>query len=227
MLDNNYSEELKHHLPFWDKLSSNEKEILLRDVLLSKYERGATLHNGEENCLGLMLIRKGVIRTYMLSNEGKEITLFRLNEGDICVLSASCILDSITFDVNIDAETDCEVFLIRSTTFAKLAGNNIYVENFAHKLVTERFSDVMWAFEQILFMSFDKRLATFLFAELKKSKDKDNVIKLTHEQVAKYIGSAREVVTRMLHYFASDGIVEVSRGGIKILDEHKLRELTK
>ncbi|MEZ4358471.1 MAG: Crp/Fnr family transcriptional regulator [Eubacteriales bacterium] len=217
MVDSNYREELKQYIPFWDKLSSNEQEFFMNNVLDLKYESGTTLHGGDDDCLGLILIRNGTIRTYMLSNEGKEITLFRLNEGEVCVLSAACILDSVTFDVNIDAETDCEIFLLGSTAFAKLASSNIYVENFAHKIATERFSDVMWAFEQILFMSFDKRLATFLFDEYIKIKDKDNVIKLTHEQVAKYIGSAREVVTRMLHYFANEGIVEVSRGGIKIL----------
>jgi CRP/FNR family transcriptional regulator len=98
------------------------------------------------------------------------------------------------------------------------------VECWAYKLAAERFSDVMWAMQQVLFMSMDKRLAIFLWDEMTRTGEE--VLKITHEQAARYVGSAREVVTRMLKYFASEGIVELSRGGIKILDKTKLRSLT-
>jgi CRP/FNR family transcriptional regulator len=160
----------------------------------------------------------------MLSEEGREITLYQLYKGDVCILSASCILNQITFDVHIDTETDSEILLISSHVISSLINSNVYVENFSYKLAADRFSDVMWAMQQILFMSMDKRLAVFLWDEMSKS-DSDT-IHLTHEQTAKYIGSAREVVTRMLKYFASEGIVELSRGGIKIIDKQKLRKLT-
>ncbi|MEG1868671.1 MAG: helix-turn-helix domain-containing protein, partial [Clostridiales bacterium] len=91
------------------------------------------------------------------------------------------------------------------------------------KLATTRFSQVMWAMQQILFMTMDKRLAIFLNDELLKTKG--DTIKLTHEQIAKYMGSAREVVSRMLKYFAQEGMVELSRGGIKIIDHEKLKKL--
>lgn len=80
----------------------------------------------------------------------------------------------------------------------------------------------MWAMQQILFMSMDKRLAVFLWDEI--SKTEDDTVHLTHEQVARDVGSAREVVSRMLKYFTSEGIVELSRGGIKVIDKKKLRK---
>lgn len=159
----------------------------------------------------------------MLSEEGKEITLYRLGAGDVCILSASCVLKNITFDVFIDAEQESEVILINSSVFQKICHENIYAENFSLKQTVDRFSDVMWAIEQILFMSFDKRLAIFLLDEM--SKTGDNSIQLTHDQIAKYMGSAREVVSRMLKYFEKEGLVDLYRGGLKILDKDGLREI--
>jgi CRP/FNR family transcriptional regulator len=173
--------------------------------------------------VGMLILLSGTLRVYMLSEEGREITLYRLYEGDVCALSVSCILEHITFDIHIDAETDCELLLINIQTISSLIAGNVYVENFTYKHATDRFSDVMWAMQQILFMGFDKRLAVFLIDEAAKTGG--DVIKATHEQIARYIGSAREVVTRMLGLFAQDGIVELSRGEIRILDKAKLRAI--
>ena len=140
------------------------------------------------------------------------------------MLSASCILQNITFDVCVEAETATDGLLIPASQYHRLMEQNIYAENFTNLLVVDRFSNVMWAMEQLLFMRFDKRLAIFLLDELSKTGDVN--IRLTHEQIAKYMGSAREVVSRMLKYFAKEGLIEMSRGGIKILDREKLRELT-
>lgn len=214
---------IERNFPFWENLSDTEKESLLRNAVLNHYSKGTTIHSGSQDCIGVILMKSGVLRTYILSEEGREITLYRLYKGDICILSASCILKSITFEVQISTETECEILIINSAIFSELSRNNIYVENFSYKLAADRFSDVMWTMEQILFMSFDKRLAVFLNEELAKTEG--NTIKLTHEQVARYMGSAREVVTRMLHYFADEGIVQVSRGDIKVLNREKLRQL--
>ncbi len=216
-------EFLKENLGFWDKLNEKEKSLVLNNTTKITYAKGAVLHNADNECLGLIIIQKGGLRVYILSEDGREVTLFRLAEGDACVLSASCILNNITFDVIIDAETETEVLLLNVGTFSKLNNENIYVENFAYKNTADRFSDVMWAIEQILFMSFDKRLATFLIDEAAKTKTTD--INLTHDQIAKYLGSAREVVSRMLKNFEAQGILKLSRGLIQITDKEKLRKI--
>jgi len=211
-------------LKFWDRLEAAQKRIVLNNMSTVTYKKGTTIHSGENDCIGVLLIKTGELRVYILSEEGKEITLFRLRDKEICVLSASCILDNITFEVHIDAEQDTEVLLIPSNLYRELCDTNMYAENFSDKIIIEHFSDVMWAMEQILFMSFDKRLAIFLFDEVTRTGM--DVVELTHEQIAKYIGSAREVVSRMLKYFAGESLVELSRGGVKILDKKRLRELT-
>ncbi len=216
-------EYVEHALTFWDKISEEEKDAILKNTVTASYKQGEQVHSAEQECIGVLLIKKGELRTYILSEEGKEITLFRQTEGDVCILTASCVLSSINFDVHVDAEKESEVLVINAPTFSRLCRENVYVENFSLRLATERFSDVMWAMEQILFMSFDRRLAIFLIDETTKTGT--DTLTLTHEQIAKYMGSAREVVSRMLKYFAKEGIVELSRGCIKIIDRKKLKEL--
>lgn len=211
-------------LKFWDKLNSEEQEMLINNIMTKQYSRGENIHGGENDCIGVILIKSGELRTYILSEDGREITLYRLFREDVCILSASCAINNITFDVHIDAELDTEVLIINNAVYAKLAAQNIYVENFSLKEAVDRFSHVMWAMEQILFMSFDKRLASFLVDEVSRSSS--DLISLTHDQIARYIGSAREVVSRMLKYFAAEGYVKQYRGGIKVIDKRRLRELT-
>lgn len=211
------------HLTIWNNLNAKEKELILNNTVLSSYSKGQNIHSIDHDCIGVLLVHTGELRTYILSEEGKEVTLYRLYPGEICILSASCILKNITFDVHVDSESLSEVFIINPHIFQQISDQNIYVEKFAYQSTTERFSDVMWIMEQILFMSFDKRLAIFLLDEVSKSHT--DYIHLTQEQIAKYIGSAREVVSRMLKYFQSENIVEVSRGSIKIKDKQKLQNL--
>lgn len=215
---------LSKFLTFWNLLDDTEKELLNQNAIIQNYLKGVTMHQGSDDCLGVVLVRKGQLRTYMLSPDGRDITLYRLFPGDVCILSASCVLESITFDVFIDVEEDSEIITISSALFQQLAKQNIYVEAFGYKMATNRFSDVMWTMQQILFMSIDKRLAIFLNEEIKNNKSLE--LKITHEQIAKYIATAREVVTRMLKYFSQEGIVKLSRGKITIIDETKLKKLT-
>ena len=209
--------------PFWNKISGEDRELICRGSLFITSPKGKNIHDGDE-CSGVILVRSGSLRLYMMSEEGKDITLYRLREGDLCMLSASCVLDAITFDVFIDAEEESECCVISGPVFAAVSERNPDIKIFALETAVGRFSDVMWVMQQILFMSMDKRLAIFLADE--SARTGTDVISLTHGQIARYMGSAREVVSRMLKYFAGEGIVEVSRGGIKILDRKRLRRLT-
>lgn len=223
MLEKTELEFVSSHLGFWDKLSISERNLLENSITKVSYYKGVNIHSTESECVGVLLIKSGGFRIYILSEDGREVTLYRLYPGDICILSASCILNSITFDVHIDAEADTVAYLINIGAFSKLSSNNVYVENFAYRNTIEKFSDVMWAMEQILFMSFDKRLAIFLLDEITKINSTE--LNITQEQIAKYIGSAREVVSRMLKVFQSKGILEQSRGTIHVIDKNKLKEL--
>lgn len=223
MLNEKDTEFLKNTLPVWDKLDYDEQNLIVQNTVPVIYQCGENINSSAEDCVGVLLIKSGKIRVYILSEDGREITLYRLSHGDVCILSASCILKNISFDVHINAESDTRVLLISSSFFKKLTQKNIYAENFSNKIAVDRFSDVMWTMEQILFMSFDRRLALFLIEE--SANQNSDTIHLTHEQIAKYVGSAREVVSRMLKYFAGEGWVELTRGSVKILNKTAMQKL--
>ena len=214
---------LKQTLPFWQHLNQNEKNILINNASIIEYQSGQLIHHGENDCVGILIIVSGKLRTYMISNEGKEITLFYLQPHNVCVLSAACILDSIDFEVLVEAKTTCQIIQISSAAFLQLSKQNIYVELFSYKLATERFSDVMWAMQQLLFMSFDQRLAAYLIEASDRTNSLD--IKITHEQIAQDLNSAREVVSRMLKHFAKEGYVHLSRGKIHLINKQALASL--
>ena len=209
-------------LPFWGVIPDEDKEYICQNSHAVTFPEGKNIHDGNE-CSGVILVRSGCLRLFMMSEEGRDITLYRLHKGDICMLSASCVLDAITFDVFVDAQEDSECYVIGGPAFAAVSERNPQINIFALETAVGRFSDVMWVMQQILFMSMDRRLAIFLLDE--SARNGTDVIALTHGQIARYMGSAREVVSRMLKYFVNEGIVEVSRKGVKILDKKHLRKL--
>lgn len=222
-MDVSLTKVLRHQLPFWDKLTESQKELLSSRARLICLGAGESVHDGDSDCLGVLLVFSGVLRAYLLSEDGKEVTIYRLRAGDVCMLSASCILEAITFQIQIDSEEKSEVILIPTDVFSALSDVNIYVENFSYKKVTERFGDVIDAVERMLFMSLEQRVAAFLTDEMAQTGS--NEIHLTHEQIARLIGSAREAVSRILKQMSLSGYVELFRGGVRILDKPALYSL--
>jgi CRP/FNR family transcriptional regulator len=214
---------VKNHLSFWEKLTPEQERLTTQNLAVIKYNKGDIIHQGENDCNGVILVHNGRLRTYIMSEDGKEVTLFRLIQNEVCILSAACLLNIITFDVYITAEQDSEVYLLGRNAFERICQENLYAENFSYKTIVSHFSDVMWSVQQVLFLNLRKRLAIFLIDQ--SVLDDSNYVKLTHEEIANHIGSAREVVSRMLKQFENEGIVELSRADVKITDKIKLRGL--
>lgn len=160
----------------------------------------------------------------MISEQGREVTLFHVGPGECCVLAASCILPMITFDIALDAAEDSDLLVIDSQTFGALAQDNIHAEAFTYRQATERFSDCMWVMQQVLYMGLDARLAIWLLDEAARGGSPR--IAATQDEIARHLGSAREAVSRMLKYFAREGLVRLSRGAVEIVDARRLRQLT-
>ena len=215
--------DLAEYLPFFLKLSPRQQQMLMDSLEPMEAKAGSIIHNGHLDCLGLLIIQSGQLRVYTLSSEGREVTLYRLFDRDICLFSASCVMPDIQFEVIIEAEKDSKMWVIPSCLFKDLMEESAAVANYANQLISSRFSEVMWLMEQIMWKSFDKRLAGFLLEE--SALEGTESLKLTHERIASHLGTAREVVTRMLRYFQSEGMVRLSRGEITIADEKGLRKL--
>lgn len=215
-------ETVKEYFPFWNKLTERQQARLANNMVKRSFKKGEQLHAGAAECTGVLLVTRGRLRVYTVSEEGKEITLYRLFERDMCLLSASCIINSLQFDVTVSAEEDSEVINVPSDVYKGIMSENAAAANYTNEIMASRFSEVMWVLDQVLNKKLDTRVAALLIEESELS---DNgVITLTHEQLANHIGSAREVVTRMLKYFQNEGMVKLSRGSIEITDKKRLSE---
>lgn len=214
--------EFQSCFPIWDRLDTEQQARILGSLVSHRVKKGTVIHNGSMDCTGLLLIKSGQLRVYILSDEGREITLYRLFELDMCLFSASCMLRSIQFDVTIAAEKDTEFWVVPTEVYKGILEESAPAANYTNELMASRFSDVMWLMEQIMWKSLDRRLAAFLLEEV--SIEGSDRLKITHETIANHLGSHREVITRMLRYFQNEGMVRLSRGVIEITDADKLEE---
>lgn len=215
--------EFQHLCPIWDKLTPAHQQLIASSIISKTLGKGAVLHDGSAECAGLVLIKSGQLRAYILSEDGREITLYRLLDQDICLFSASCVMRSVQFEIMICAEKESEVFILPPYIFKKIMEESAPLANYVNELMSTRFSEVMWLIEQIMWKSVDKRLANFLLEEA--ALENSSVLKLTHEAIANHLGTAREVVTRMLRYFQNEGYVKLTRGTVEITDRKGMENL--
>ena len=211
------------HFPVWDKLTAEQQRQVLSITEFRQVKKGELLHDGSQNCLGLLLVRSGQLRSYILSAEGREITINRFFEMDICLFSAACVMPSMQFDIFIEAEKDTELWIVPACLYKNLIEESLPISNYSNQLISSHFSELMWLVEQVMWRSFDKRLASFLLEE--SNLERTNSLQLTHEKIANHLGTAREVVTRMLRYFQSEGMIRQTRGIVEITDPKALEQL--
>ena len=215
--------DFSQYFPIWNKLTPSQQQRL-RDVTdLQQIKSGTVIHDGSPECKGMVLVKSGQLRAYLLSDEGREITICRFFEMDICLFSASCVMPNMMFDVFIEAEKDTEIFVIPACLYQNLMDESLPLSTYSRDLITNHFSEVMWLMEQIMWRSFDKRLAGFLVEEARI--EETAALKITHEKIAAHMGTAREVVTRMLRYFQSEGMVKLTRGTVELTDKKALEKL--
>ena len=214
--------DFQNSFPVWNRLNKDQQERILQSLISKSVKKGSVLHDGS-GCTGLMLVETGQLRAYILSDEGREVTLYRLFDMDMCLFSASCILRSIQFTITIEAEKDTRLWIIPSDTYKFLMQESAPLANYTNELMASRFSEVMWLIEQVMWKSLDKRLAEFLLSEA--SIEGSSELRITHEAIANHLGSHREVITRMLKYFQNESMVRLQRGRIELLDEDRLLKL--
>lgn len=215
--------DVSEFFPGWNQLTQAQQNRLYQAAERRTVQKGEIVHNGSMDCLGLLLVSSGQLRAFIFSDEGREITLYRLFQRDICLFSASCVMSSIQFDITIQAERECEVWVIPPKVYKELVEESVVLANYIAQIMGSRLSEVMWLIEQILWKSQDKRLAAFLLEE--SVLEEMPVLHITHEIIGNHLGTAREVITRMLRYFQNEGLVRLSRGTVELLDEKALKQL--
>jgi len=215
--------DFQSYFPVWSKLNPTQQTRILGSLMTRSIKKGTVIHNGSADCTGLLLVKSGQLRAYILSDEGREVTIYRLFERDMCLFSASCMMNSIQFEITIEAEKDSELWIIPPELYKELMEQSAPLANYTNEIMASRFSDVMWLMEQVMWKSMDKRVAAFLLEE--SSIEGTNQLKITHETIANHLGTHREVVTRMLRYFQSEGLVKLTRGAVEIIAPKRLEQL--
>ena len=215
--------EFAEYFPVWDKLDQQQRERIANVIEFRTVKKGVHIHDSSADCLGLVMVKTGQLRAYILSEDGREITISRLFPFDASLLSASCVMPDMQFNVMIEAEKDTQFWSIPACLFKNLVDESLAVSKYAQSLLSGHFSELMWLMEQIMWRSFDKRLAAFLLEE-SQLEDSD-VLQITHEKIANHMGTAREVVTRMLRYFQTEEMVKLTRGAIELTDKKRLEAL--
>lgn len=210
-------------VPFWTNLSPEEKAIVSQRAITKRFNKNQIASSNSSACLGIILILSGGIRVSLISDEGREITLYRAYANEVCISTASCVIHQLTFEAIVTAEEDTTVLVIPSSVCARLMESNIHVRAFVFEKETERYSQTIWAIQQMLFKKFDQRLASYFVSAYKNSGRTE--IKKTQEEIARDVNSAREVVARMLRDFAAKGFVEIKRGKIVLRNIEGLEKL--
>ena len=214
---------MSNRLPFWNLLTDREKEILKDNTIERTYTKGSIVFDNSSSCLGLLNVISGQVRAYLVSDEGKEVTIFKLEDNDLCVLSASCIIKQITFDTQLVANEDTKVLIVPSNIIEDLAYMNIELRCYLYEKALARFSDVMWNMQELLFKGLDSRVANYLINQYERTDS--TIIKVTHEEIANDINSAREAVTRILKLFVQDGLIKLQKGSIELVDVDALYDI--
>jgi len=217
------TETLRQALPYWNQLSKSQQELLCTHTRERTFARGETVNDGARNCAGLLLVLSGQLRIFIVTEEGREITLYRLLDRDMCLLSAGCIFKNLQYDPSIHAEQETRALQIPPEVFKQVNDASAPAANYTAELMMARFSDVMWLLDEILSRKLDSRLAALLLEESRLSGGPE--LELTHEQIAHHLGSAREVISRMMKYFQNEGLLQSTRGKILLTDEARIQSI--
>lgn len=224
MLSEKDTEYLNAAMPFLKRCPDGEPQKIALSAEKKNFSAGAILQNKGNGCNGVVVVKSGQLRAFYESEDGKEITLYRLLSGDVCILTANCTLKNITFEITLEAEKTSVVIMIPANVWSETAENNEDIRKFSMDLVMQRFSEVMWVMEQMVSKNMGQRIAAFLMEQYVLEDNKS--LALTHEIIAKNLGTAREVVSRILKYLENDGLIRLSRGKIELVDLQKLKKLS-
>lgn len=204
-------------------LSKKDAQAICSSSHIAHYKKGTLLNQFSEDISSPFIISNGCLDIFTMSEEGKEFFLSSIEKNKLCMLFDKQFKTIMNFDIHMLAKTDTDVFIINEDIFNKLISDKAEIEAFAYKSFSESLAGIIYTSQQMLLQSVEKRIASFLLSE--SDKNGINTVFATHEQIAKYTGSAREVVTRTLSRFSICSIVSLQRGKIVINNKEQLKHI--
>jgi len=208
-------EYLSDALPFWSALTNSQRENIIANSRSERIKRDSLIYGGIGD-LGVVIVRRGRLCVYTVSQEGREFVIMRLFGGGICMLGSETVMGRSAHVINISAESDADLIVINSTVYDEICMMNRRAEFFTRTVINDHMAAIVTNVQNMLLVSVERRVANFILEEHDRSGS--SRIKVTHEQLAKYIGTAREVVSRTLKKLNADGVITAERGVIVIKD---------
>lgn len=212
-----YNDIIENKLSFLSSSNERVKSRVMQFGAVIKLPKGALIFNEGAACTNLAIVLSGRVRVFKLSKTGREITIYRINKSESCILTISSILSDLKFPATAVVEEDLTALMLPSNIFKELVDLDGKWRNYTFRLVNQRLANVITVVEEVAFRRMDERIAEFLIS---KTKDGNYELTITHKQIADELGTHREVVSRILKDFEKDGSIQLGRNRIKVL--HKI-----
>jgi CRP/FNR family transcriptional regulator, anaerobic regulatory protein len=214
-------ERISEAFPFLQSVPERSREAFLAQAVRKSLENKQVLvHDGNE-CSSLPFVLEGTLRVFKTSETGKELTLYRIERGESCILTATCILNGTSFPAIAEAEGSTDVLLAPARLLVRFVEEYTEWRRFVFGLYSKRLEIVLSLVEEVAFHHIDSRIAAHL---LKFAEGEQNVVSRTHAEIASELGTSREVVTRILRDFEAEGMIQTLRGKIKIIGTSDLEK---
>jgi CRP/FNR family transcriptional regulator len=219
MISTQQFEQIARFLPILEHADPGLLREFQDTAFFTRIPKGRDVFIEGDQVDAIALLISGVVRVYKIGETGREITLYRFGNGESCILTANAILSQKNFPAVATVEQDAEAVMIPADTFRDWVRRYDLWREFVFELLSQRLSSVMAIVEEVAFRCMDARLATLLAERSRRS----DLIHMTHQEIAAELGSSREVISRILEDFSAQGLVEGSRGMIKILDRDSIQ----
>jgi CRP/FNR family transcriptional regulator len=219
MLNIDLRTRLLQFYPALAALPAGELDKLLADTKVMPLPNGTVVFDENQPCIGFPMLLSGSIRVIKASPNGRELQLYRVTPGESCILTSSCLLGHTRYPARGIVEQALEMVLLPASSFHALLGNNEAFRNYVFNLFSDRLTDLMQLVSAVAFQKLDQRLAALLIS-------KPNPLLTTHQALADELGSAREIVSRLLKGFADQGWVRLAREQIEITDLTALKRFS-
>ncbi len=216
MLTGDLRSRLLQLYPALAELPVAELDALLSQAMQLPLPAGTVVFDENQSCQGFPMLLSGSIRVIKSSPNGRELQLYRVQPGESCILTSSCLLGHTRYQARGIAEQDLEMVLLPAQSFHALLGRHAAFRDYVFHLFSDRLTDLMQLVSAVAFQKLDQRLAALLIA-------KPSPLRTTHQALADELGSAREIVSRLLKGFAEQGWVRLAREQIEVTDAVALK----
>lgn len=220
----NHYENVLSLFPVLKTLGKNDLDGLFNSAYIAKKSQGNILLREGQTCENIPLVLSGVIRIYKISPSGRELTIFRAKAGDTCLVSLACRLKGEDFPAIAENEVDTTMFMIPLSAYNMYLNNHLEWKDFLITTLYDRMIESMQVVQSIAFDSINKRIGQWMIVQMDKFGS--NEIHATHETIAAELGTAREVVSRVLGELKDIGVIVLSRGKIKVIDLQYIKSIS-